>query len=92
MLEWLTGDIKKAVADIETLKTDLESAQALITKLSGGFLTATTELALLKQVLATAGINIPIIPLITAEQVEAFKAEAIKATQQKPQVKVSEPQ
>ena len=53
------------VAIIEQVKTDVEAVQADITKISGGMLTITTEIGLLRTALTAAGINLP--PSVLAE-------------------------
>lgn len=74
----IEADFKIVVADLEAAKADVLSLQSLVTKLSGGLLTAQTELVFLRQALATAGINVPILPLPVVPIVPTPVAPATK--------------
>ena len=58
----LEADFKIVVDDLEAAKANVMALQSLVTQLSGGLLTAQTELLFLKQALLAIGITIPVLP------------------------------
>lgn len=79
MFSWFNGNIKAVVQEVNDIsdlvtklvnelaaaRVQIEILQSIVTKLSGGALTASTEIALLKAALIAAGVKIP---GVTAEQ------------------------
>lgn len=63
--------------DLDEARADLIEAQQEITTLSGGYLTVTTELQLLRQALSAAGIELPVsvLPVPKVEPEEPADAE-----------------
>jgi poly(3-hydroxybutyrate) depolymerase len=73
MFNWFNGGVKaviqevndisdlvtKLVNELAAARAQIEVLQSVVTKLSGGALTASTEIALLKAALLAAGVKIP---------------------------------
>ena len=75
MFEWIKADVTAVVTRVETLEKDLLAAQAMVTSLSGGYLTATNEIALLRAALASTGVQVPVVPAATVAEIAAFLAK-----------------
>jgi len=78
MWQWITGFskvVKEVTDEVAVVKAELIQAQELITEMSCGILTLQTEVALLKQFLAAAGVTIPTVldkPIVPIVQMPKF--------------------